>query len=101
MFLVGRAALDYATFSRVSRSRLVGVVLLAATVPATRHLPAIGVAPVTAAVLCQLVRVVADSPRAPPRHAHRADGIRAELTPRLQLAFPLPPLRPKLGSVVG
>ncbi len=51
VFLVGRGALDYATFSRVSRSRPAGVVLLAATVPTTRHLPSIGVAAVAAAIL--------------------------------------------------
>jgi low temperature requirement protein LtrA len=51
LFLVGRAALDYATFSRVSRTRPAGIVLLAAAVPATLHLQVIGVAAVTAAVL--------------------------------------------------
>lgn len=51
LFLVGRAALDYATFSRVSRTRPAGIVLFAAAVPATLHLQVIGVAAVTAAVL--------------------------------------------------
>jgi low temperature requirement protein LtrA len=51
LFLVGRAALDYATFSRVSRTRPAGIILLAAAVPVTSHLQSIGVAAVTAAVL--------------------------------------------------
>jgi low temperature requirement protein LtrA len=54
LFLVGRAALDYATFSRVSRTRPVGIILLAAAVPATAHLQAVGVAAVTAAVLASI-----------------------------------------------
>ncbi len=69
LFLVGRAALDYATFSRLSWTRPVGVVLLAAAVPATRHLPPIGVATVTAAVLFGLAVTNwvtwSRSPRAP------------------------------------
>jgi len=51
LFLVGRAGLDYAAFSRVSRTRLVGIVLLAVAVPVARHLQSIGVAAVTVAVL--------------------------------------------------
>jgi len=54
LFLVGRAALDYATFSRVSRTRPVGIVLLAAAVPATLHFQVIGVAAITAAVLASI-----------------------------------------------
>lgn len=51
LFLAGRAALDYATFSYVSRTRPAGIILLAAAVPITRTLPVIGVAAVTATVL--------------------------------------------------
>jgi low temperature requirement protein LtrA len=79
LFLVGRAALDYATFSRVSRSRPVGIILLAAAVPATRHLPAIGVAAVTATVLAGIAvtnwLVVRRNPRQP-RPPHASDGRR-------------------------
>jgi low temperature requirement protein LtrA len=54
LFLIGRAALDYATFSRISWSRPVAVVLLAATVPVTLHLSPIYVSAVTATVLIGL-----------------------------------------------
>jgi low temperature requirement protein LtrA len=54
LFLLGRAALDYATFSRVSRTRPVGIILLAAAVPAATHLAAIGVSAVTAAILASV-----------------------------------------------
>lgn len=51
LFLLGRAMLDYVAFSRVSRSRPAGVVLLAALSPLMLRLPPIGVAAATAAVL--------------------------------------------------
>jgi low temperature requirement protein LtrA len=69
LFLVGRAALDYSTFSRVSRTRPVGIVLLGAAVPATLHLQVIGVAAITAAVLASIAAgnwvAWLRSPRAP------------------------------------
>jgi low temperature requirement protein LtrA len=54
LFLVGRAALDYATFSRMSRTRPAAVAVLAATAPAAMHLPPMGVSAVTATVLLGL-----------------------------------------------
>jgi low temperature requirement protein LtrA len=51
LFLAGRDALGYATFSVLLWHWPIGIVLLAIAVPATRHLPAIGVAAVTATVL--------------------------------------------------
>jgi low temperature requirement protein LtrA len=51
LFLAGRDALGYATFSILLWHWPIGIVLLAIAVPATRHLPAIGVAAVTATVL--------------------------------------------------
>ncbi len=51
VFLIGRATLDYATFSRVSWTRPIAVVVLAATLPALVHLSPIEVSAVIAAVL--------------------------------------------------
>jgi low temperature requirement protein LtrA len=51
LFLVGRATLDYATFSRVSRTRSIGVILLAAAIPVATYLPPIGVSAITAMAL--------------------------------------------------
>lgn len=54
LFLVGRATLDYATFSRISWTRPVAVLVLAVTTPVTLHVSPIYVSAVTAAVLTGL-----------------------------------------------
>jgi low temperature requirement protein LtrA len=51
LFLVGRGMLDYAAFSRVSWSRPIGVLVLAALAPTTIMLPPLLVAAVAAVVL--------------------------------------------------
>ncbi|MET8834194.1 low temperature requirement protein A [Micromonospora sp. NPDC004540] len=51
LFLVGRGVLDYTVFGRISRSRLVGLVLLAGTAPATDLLPPVVVALLAMSVL--------------------------------------------------
>lgn len=77
LFLIGRSLLEHAVFNRVSRSRLVGALVLAAAYPAMIHL-----SPLAAAVTAVLVLAgiaVADTIRAkrqpseqpsppPPRH---------------------------------
>ncbi len=69
LFLVGRAGLDYATFSRVSRSRLAGIVLLAVAVPFIKDVPSIGIAAITATILVAIATgnlvAVWRNPRAP------------------------------------
>ena len=50
LFLVGRGVLDYTVFGRISRSRLVGLVLLAGVAPAASLLP-----PVMVALLAMIV----------------------------------------------
>ncbi|MFR9775730.1 low temperature requirement protein A [Micromonospora sp. MS34] len=39
LFLAGRAAFEYTVFARVSRSRMIGLLALAAAIPGTLHLP--------------------------------------------------------------
>ncbi|MFC3505681.1 low temperature requirement protein A [Micromonospora krabiensis] len=51
LFLVGRGLLDYTVFARVSRSRLVGLALLAALAPVATRLPPIGVTALAMTVL--------------------------------------------------
>ncbi|HEX5596834.1 MAG TPA: low temperature requirement protein A [Micromonosporaceae bacterium] len=51
LFLVGRALLDFTAFSHVSWSRPIGLLLLAALLPAVLRLPLVLVAVVAAAVL--------------------------------------------------
>ena len=51
LFLVGRAMLDYAAFSRISWSRPIGIALLAALAPLTVALPPLFVAVAAALVL--------------------------------------------------
>lgn len=51
MFLVGRGVLDYTVFGRISRSRLAGLVLLAAVAPAADLLPPVAVALLAMSVL--------------------------------------------------
>ncbi|MCW3814611.1 low temperature requirement protein A [Micromonospora sp. DR5-3] len=51
LFLLGRSMLDYVVFSRVSWSRPIGVLLLAALAPAALRLPPVVVAMVAALVL--------------------------------------------------
>ncbi len=54
LFLVGRGVFDYVAFSRVSWSRPIGLLLLAALVPAAFRLPPVVVATVAAAVLAAI-----------------------------------------------
>ncbi|GIG86782.1 low temperature requirement protein A [Plantactinospora endophytica] len=51
LFLVGRAGFEFLVFGRISRSRVIGLVLLAAAVPVVRRLPLVAVAGTTAGVL--------------------------------------------------
>jgi low temperature requirement protein LtrA len=51
LFLVGRAALDYTVFGRMSRSRLGGLVLLAGAAPAAGLLPPVVVALLAMSIL--------------------------------------------------
>ncbi|WP_406044528.1 low temperature requirement protein A [Micromonospora sp. NBC_00898] len=51
LFLVGRGVLDYTVFGRISRSRLVGLVLLAGVAPASSLLPPVLVALLAMSVL--------------------------------------------------
>jgi low temperature requirement protein LtrA len=51
LFLVGRAIFEYVVFGRVSRSRLIGVLVLVAIVPAMRLVPPLAVATAAALVL--------------------------------------------------
>ncbi|MFI7606550.1 low temperature requirement protein A [Micromonospora sp. NPDC049366] len=51
LFLVGRGVLDYTVFARVSRSRIVGLALLAALTPVGTRLPPIGVTALAMSVL--------------------------------------------------
>lgn len=51
LFLVGRGVLDYMVFGRISRSRLVGLVLLAGVAPASSLLPPVLVALLAMTVL--------------------------------------------------
>ncbi len=54
LFLIGRSMIDYAVFSRVSRSRPIGVLLLAALAPAALRLPPVVVAMLAAVVLAAI-----------------------------------------------
>ncbi|MGR6320097.1 low temperature requirement protein A [Micromonospora soli] len=51
LFLVGRGVLDYTVFGRISRSRLVGLVLLAGVAPAAGLLPPVVVALLDVSIL--------------------------------------------------
>jgi low temperature requirement protein LtrA len=62
LFLAGRAAFEYVVFGRVSRSRLVGILLLAAVSPALARVPPLLVALAPAAVLAGIA--VTDAARA-------------------------------------
>ncbi|MEG3632416.1 low temperature requirement protein A [Micromonospora palythoicola] len=62
LFLVGRAAFEYAVFGRVSAPRVTGALALAAVTPATRSAPPIAVAGIAALVLAGVA--VADTLRA-------------------------------------
>jgi low temperature requirement protein LtrA len=66
LFLAGRAIFEYAVFGRVSRSRVVGVLVLAAVTPAMIFLPPLAVAIAAAVVLAEIA--VSDAGRAR-RHA--------------------------------
>jgi low temperature requirement protein LtrA len=61
LFLVGRASIEYAVFGRVSRSRLIGVLLLAAIAPAAFFLPPLVFAIAPALVLAWIA--VSDATR--------------------------------------
>jgi low temperature requirement protein LtrA len=62
LFLAGRAIFEYAVFGRVSRDRVIGVLVLAAISPATVFLPPVLVAAAAALVLAGVA--VSDSARA-------------------------------------
>jgi low temperature requirement protein LtrA len=62
LFLAGRAILEYAVFGRVSRDRVIGVVVLAAISPAMTLVPPLLVALAAAVVLAAVA--VADAARA-------------------------------------
>ncbi|WP_446210403.1 low temperature requirement protein A [Micromonospora sp. IBSANI012] len=67
LFLVGRAILEYEVFGRVSRDRVVGILVLAATSPATIFLPPVLVAAAAALVLAGIaVSDAAHARRRPP-----------------------------------
>jgi len=70
LFLIGRAIFEYAVFNRVSRSRAIGVLVLAAISPAMIHLPplAVGLAPafVLAAVAISDTASTVGRPPEPP-----------------------------------
>jgi low temperature requirement protein LtrA len=62
LFLAGRAAIEYMVFGRISRSRLIGVLVLVAISPAARFLPPLAVAAAPALVLAGIA--VSDAVRA-------------------------------------
>ncbi|MFD0785185.1 low temperature requirement protein A, partial [Micromonospora azadirachtae] len=62
LFLVGRAMFEYAVFGRVSKDRVVGLILLAGGSPVMFFLPPLAVAVVPALVLAWIA--VADAMRA-------------------------------------
>ena len=67
LFLAGRALLEYAVFARVSRDRVIGVVVLAAISPAAILAPALAVALAATVVLAGVA--IADAARARRRPA--------------------------------
>ncbi len=78
LFLIGRSMLDYAVFSRVSWSRPIGVLLLAALAPVALRLPPVVVAIVAAVVLAAIAlsnvvawRLVPRAPAPPGTQAAR------------------------------
>ncbi|MFE9658015.1 low temperature requirement protein A [Micromonospora sp. NPDC006431] len=73
LFLVGRAMLDYAAFSRVSWSRLVGLALLAVLVPVAHAVPPLLVALAAALVLVGVATANVISWRLYPREAAPPD----------------------------
>ncbi|GAB3184022.1 low temperature requirement A protein (LtrA) [Micromonospora palomenae] len=74
LFLIGRSLFEYVEFSRVSRSRLIGLLALVAGAPALAAAPPLGAAIAAAAVLVLIAG--ADAARArgrppePPSPAH-------------------------------
>ncbi|MFG2055088.1 low temperature requirement protein A [Micromonospora sp. NPDC048930] len=62
LFVVGRTRFEYEVFGRVSRSRLIGLVVLVAMVPLVVRLPPLGVAAATSTVLAGIA--VTDALRA-------------------------------------
>lgn len=73
LFLIGRGLFDYVVFGRVSRSRLAGLVLLAAVAPSTYLLPPVAIALLVMIILLMIAAVNLLSTRvhrrspAPPR----------------------------------
>lgn len=76
VFLVGRGLLDYVTFSRVSWSRPIGLLMLAVLAPATLWLPPVLVAVVATAVLAGVAVANLISWRLFPRAPNPASGQR-------------------------
>ncbi|SCF25906.1 Low temperature requirement protein LtrA [Micromonospora viridifaciens] len=76
LFLVGRAMLDYAAFSRVSWSRPAGLVLLAVLIPVVHGLPRLLVALVAAVVLAGVATSNAISWRLFPRETAPPSDVR-------------------------
>ncbi|MFY1674097.1 low temperature requirement protein A [Plantactinospora sp. WMMB334] len=75
LFLTGRALVEHAVFARVSRSRIIGAIVLGGTSPATVLLPPLAVAGTTVLVLASIaasdtIRARRQPPEAPspPRH---------------------------------
>ncbi|RLP86456.1 low temperature requirement protein A [Micromonospora sp. CV4] len=69
LFLLGRGVLDYTVFARVSRSRLVGLVLLGGVAPVTYLLPPLVVALLAMIVLAAVAVANLLSTRSHPRTA--------------------------------
>ncbi|RKR88163.1 low temperature requirement protein LtrA [Micromonospora pisi] len=67
LFLLGRGLLDYVVFGRVSRSRLVGLVLLAAVVPTTPLIPPIAITIIDLVILALIATANLLSTRKHPR----------------------------------
>jgi low temperature requirement protein LtrA len=65
MFLLGRGGFEYTVFHRLSPSRVVGAVVLAAVAPAMVHTPPLAVAAAATAVLVGVA--IADAARGRPR----------------------------------
>ncbi|SIQ74864.1 low temperature requirement protein A [Micromonospora avicenniae] len=69
LFLIGRGLLDYTVFGRVSRSRVVGLVLLAGAAPASSVLPPVIVALLAVVVLALIAAANLVATRLHPRTA--------------------------------
>lgn len=78
LFLVGRAMLDYAAFSRVSWSRPIGLLVLGALAPTTVVLPPLLVAAVAAVVVAGVAASNAISWRLFPREMAPPPGVPPE-----------------------